>query len=796
MKKSLEDLNQIREILKRDPNNPQALKAVGKYYLKEGHFKQAKDSYCQVMRVCPRLLAEILIDYEQVIAGQPKVIGPRLSLAGFKINQGELEPAIMDLEEASEVSPKNVEVYNVLGRIYLKLEKIDETIAVLERSMQEGIKDVSLTEILAGAYLEKGRIPDAIRFYDEILNHRPGDKHILRRLAELYTRVEDYNQAAKKYREMFSDDPEVSREIIQRLEGLLKKVEGNVFIRKVLAEIYMRSLDPEAAVVKLREILRLDMTELDDVIAKLKDILKNYPGHPQAVLAFAEAMRRQGNFSEAVESYYSLAKSKPEFIDDAMRGYQEILELYPDQILARTYLAEAFLYKNQIKDALEQFEKMLKVDPSTAEAVIKKCREIMKSQPQLLLAHSVLGRAYLAKDDLQRAVMEAEGIIAIDKKNTPAYLLLGEAYLRMKMCRRAVEVLRSALAMDPYNLDIQEKYREAGEKEIDLEIEKIKNRTTGDPWKISLHLDIAKLYLRKGMREEAIRELQLATKDQARAPFALNLLGGVYRGEGRYDRAAAQFNRALELAPPELSDFIRTVRFNLGTTYEAHGLVRKALKIYEGILQEDIDFGDLINRVKYLKATSLQSMRSKSLIAVLAKPEAKEIIVFWGREGKASKTGRKKEMSLSFGQNYNTSGFEYFMKGMHKAALEEFQLAVQLDVKFAAALNNLGVSLIKEGKPAEARPKFQDAVNINPNSVVFRNNLGVVYYLLGQVDQAKAELEKAYTIDPELAGVCMNLGDICYFKNDIRRALDLYKRAGDFDVLTELAEQRLAYKTP
>ena len=101
---------------------------------------------------------------------------------------------------------------------------IDDAIALLERSIGAGVRDVNLTETLAAAYLEKGRTSEAIRFYEEILAQKPGDKQTLRILGELYTRIEDYNRAAKHYAAMFSDDPEVVREVIQRLEELLKRV--------------------------------------------------------------------------------------------------------------------------------------------------------------------------------------------------------------------------------------------------------------------------------------------------------------------------------------------------------------------------------------------------------------------------------------------------------------------------------------------------------------------------------------------------------------------------------------------
>jgi tetratricopeptide (TPR) repeat protein len=785
----MRDLAEIRKRLNENPKDAWALKGAAKYYLDEGYYKQAQNCYVQAVGSNPRLLPEVLLDYEGKITSeanncwQPEKIGPRLSLAGFLLVADALDPAILELEEILEDNPQSVEAYNALGRIYIKQERIDDAIALLERSIARGVKDVNLTETLATAYLERGRVGEAVKFYEEILTQRPGDKQTLRILGELYTRLEEYNQAARKYAAMFSDDPEVVREVIQRLEELLRRVEGNIEIREILADIYMKTLDPDSAVSKLREILCLESTKLEETIQKLKSILKSYPNHPAAMLALAEALRRQGNFSEAAENYQQLIKVKPEFIEEVIRGYREVIEVCPEQVLARAYLGEALLTQGKIPEALSEFGKMIESDPTVAETVVRKCREILRQQPQLLSAHIVLGQAYLAKGDYQRAAVEAEGAIALDKDLTPAYLLLGEAYVNLNLLRKAAQALHTALALEPFNLQVHEKYRRVREKEIDLEIETSKD-----------HFDLVKLYLEKGARDEAVRELQLGQKDTARAPLALNLLGDIYRSEGRFDLAAAQYNHALELATPEHS---KIIRFNLGTTYEAQGQVRKAIKIYEGILQEDIDFGNLKKRIRDLKATSLLGMRNLPLEAAIHEYGKKGIIALWGRDLRAgAHPGRKEEVNVSFGQEHNSEGFEFFMKGMFPAAEEEFSLAVQLDRRFGAALNNFAVTLAKQGKFEEARLRLNEAVQIDPASAVFYNNLGVIYLLLGKIDLASTALEKSFALDPESSAVCLNLGDVHYCKKAVPKAIEFYRRVGTFDPLSSLARKRLMYKMP
>ena len=99
------------------------------------------------------------------------------------------------------------------------------------------------------------------------------------------------------------------------------------------------------------------------------------------------------------------------------------------------------------------------------------------------------------------------------------------------------------------------------------------------------------------------------------------------------------------------------------TAYEAQGEIKKAIKIYEAILQEDIDFGNLKKKVKLLKSTSLPSLRGKPLLALSGEANKNEIVALWGREEKVQGNNQGlEEFSISFGQEHNLAGFDYFMK--------------------------------------------------------------------------------------------------------------------------------------
>ena len=88
---------------------------------------------------------------------------------------------------------------------------------------------------------------------------------------------------------------------------------------------------------------------------------------------------------------------------------------------------------------------------------------------------------------------------------------------------------------------------------------------------------------------------------------------------------------------------------------------------------------------------------------------------------------------------------------------------------------------------------MSDAVQIDPSSPVFYNNLGVVYFLLGKIDLAKTALEKSAALNDESSAVCLNLGDLNYLRGEVKRAVELYRKVGAFDPLSDLADRRLMY---
>lgn len=105
---------------------------------------------------------------------------------------------------------------------------------------------------------------------------------------------------------------------------------------------------------------------------------------------------------------------------------------------------------------------------------------------------------------------------------------------------------------------------------------------------------------------------------------------------------------------------------------------------------------------------------------------------------------------------YMQAGFKHFQKQEYDQAIANFQKAVKLEPKAAAAYNMLGMAYrFKANKLglAELRAKeiaaFQNALKADPKYWVAMINLGATYYRQGEEAKAAALFKKALALNPQ-----------------------------------------------
>jgi tetratricopeptide (TPR) repeat protein len=92
-----------------------------------------------------------------------------------------------------------------------------------------------------------------------------------------------------------------------------------------------------------------------------------------------------------------------------------------------------------------------------------------------------------------------------------------------------------------------------------------------------------------------------------------------------------------------------------------------------------------------------------------------------------------------------------------EAALEEMRRALQLTPKDADIRADFGLALALADKLPEAIEQFHEALRLNPNSAEIHNNLGLALLASGRARESIPEFEAALHLKPELKGAADNL---------------------------------------
>jgi tetratricopeptide (TPR) repeat protein len=91
-------------------------------------------------------------------------------------------------------------------------------------------------------------------------------------------------------------------------------------------------------------------------------------------------------------------------------------------------------------------------------------------------------------------------------------------------------------------------------------------------------------------------------------------------------------------------------------------------------------------------------------------------------------------------------------------AIQQYQLALEINPNIENAHINLGNALYRQGQVKKALKHYLAALKINPDYEVIHNNLGLAFLTMGSPNKAISHFRKAILLDPDYAKAHRNLG--------------------------------------
>ena len=300
-------------------------------------------------------------------------------------------------------------------------------------------------------------------------------------------------------------------------------------------------------------------------------------------------------------------------------------------------------------------------------------REVANT-PDSAEAHTQLATAYLLREQLPEAVREFEAAIRLDDNNTQALLGLWQTKARISAPPETLSLSQLALQTTPRDA----KSVAVLERAVRY-FNSLLQQNQDDPWLLlnvalcqarlknwpaveAAHhglsrlapktfppdLLLVNLYLQQGLIHEATLGCERLIKAQIALPTTYELLGSIYSSTGKLPEALAAFKKAIELRPQSsapyqqaarvcfrlgrnadaaqlLLDALRVVprssavRFDLAQIRIADNDISKAIPIYEDILRDYPDHPVALNNLAELLARNNKLKRALDLAARAAR---------------------------------------------------------------------------------------------------------------------------------------------------------------------------------
>jgi tetratricopeptide (TPR) repeat protein len=127
-------------------------------------------------------------------------------------------------------------------------------------------------------------------------------------------------------------------------------------------------------------------------------------------------------------------------------------------------------------------------------------------------------------------------------------------------------------------------------------------------------------------------------------------------------------------------------------------------------------------------------------------------------------------------RGYSYLGAFYFTQAEYEKAAAEFRRATELAPDSYDAFNNLGAALLYDGKDDDAARAFERSIAIRPSLNAY-NNIAVTQFHLHRFQDSVRNYREALKLDTTDYQKWGNLGDSQYYGGDTASAMDSYRKA-------------------
>jgi len=544
---------EAQDILKRDGNNLDAHRLLGRIYLRSLGDMQSGTQSQEILKLA-------IEQFEQIVRLDPKSVEDHLLLGRLYRLNNDLVKAENEFKTAVKIQPDSEEAVTALSILYNEEGDTSRALEVLN-TFPEGARSAKLYSALGYTYEQTKSYKSAIEAYQKAVDLDHDNLDSVRGLAQNLMNDGQPDAALVQYKVIAEADPSDAQTYMRIAE---------IYRRNGKYDEALESLKKASAIVPESLELKYNMAVIeeaqgkyDDAIAVLNQLLQKTE-HTNGEYDTSEKNNRSV-FLERLGSVYREA-NKPQLAvdtfhrmielgdDNAIRGYQQIIETYRDQKQWQmaTTVAEEAAKKYPNDRSLQMVAASQRADMGSPGPAIEQVKSMLKGNSDDREVYIALAQMYSRLKDwpsAEAAINKAQDLSSKPEDKDYVNFVAGSIYERQKKYEVAEEYFHKVLASDPKNAQalnyLGYMLADRGMRLEDA-LGYIRRAVALDPQNGAYLDSLGWVYYRMGNYDLAEENLRRASEKMGSDPTVQAHLGDLFQKTGRLKLATAHWQRALE----------------------------------------------------------------------------------------------------------------------------------------------------------------------------------------------------------------------------------------------------------
>jgi tetratricopeptide (TPR) repeat protein len=542
---------EAQEILKRDPDNVQSRRLLGRIYLRSLGDVSATNGQ-------PETVNRAIEQYREINRLDPSDTESALWLARLYRLKNEHDKAEQVLRNILKSDPENEPAIEQLTQLLMDEGKSVEAVTLLEGITAHSPSPV-LLDLLGDAYTQTHELAKAEDAYRKAVELDPSELSHQRGLGQTLLAEEKFPEALKVYQKLsdvMPDDSDVYLRIAQIYRELhqLDKAEENLVKARQYAPGSLEVMYNEAMLYQAQGRYEDAIRVLSDAVTGIKGQSPALPSRRRSLSILYQQLgqlyRDTQNYQASIFTFeelghlgeeedrrarmmimdtYRAAKDLPK----ALQTGKEALTKYPADPSIRTSQALLLGENGQTDDAVKMLRAQLHGDAGDLEIYLNVAQVYER------------GRRYREAEESAHA---AEVLPGQAREKEMVWFLLGAIYERQKLFDKAEEQFKKVLAVNPKNAPVLNYYGYMlGDLGIRLDEAEalVQQALKEDPYNGAYLDSLGWIYFKENKLSASETTLRKAVARERHDATIHSHLGDLYAKMGRSELAAAEWEKSL-----------------------------------------------------------------------------------------------------------------------------------------------------------------------------------------------------------------------------------------------------------